>query len=96
MTPEYALRLEDERAAELREARHLEEAQAGEAVKREEGERRRIQAERFSGQWSFRDATELARGLLDHLKTWRYKVAASPNQCIEEFAKAFGRAGASS
>jgi hypothetical protein len=32
-------------------------------------------------------------GLLDHRKTWRYKVAASPEQCVSGFAAAFSGKG---
>jgi hypothetical protein len=32
-------------------------------------------------------------GLLDHRKTWRYKVAASPEQCVRGFVGAFSGKG---
>jgi hypothetical protein len=32
-------------------------------------------------------------GLLDHRKTWRYKVAASPEHCVRGFAAAFSGKG---
>jgi hypothetical protein len=32
-------------------------------------------------------------GILDHRKTWRYTTAASPDQCVGGFAKAFSGGG---
>jgi hypothetical protein len=32
-------------------------------------------------------------GLLDHRKTWRYKIAASPEQCVRGFVEAFSGKG---
>jgi hypothetical protein len=32
-------------------------------------------------------------GMLDHRRTWRYDVKASPNQCMEAFARAFSGPG---
>jgi hypothetical protein len=98
MAPEYAQRLGHERAAEMDKAKRLEEAQALEAARLAEAEQKQIQAERFGDgdqQSAPRRAAPLGltMGLLDHLKTWRYKVAAPPDQCVSGFADAFSGKG---
>jgi hypothetical protein len=32
-------------------------------------------------------------GMLDHRRTWRYEVKASPSECVEAFARAFSGPG---
>ena len=32
-------------------------------------------------------------GVLDHRRTWRYDVSASPKQCVDAFARAFSGSG---
>lgn len=32
-------------------------------------------------------------GILDHQRTWRYRVQAPPEQCVQQFARAFRRGG---
>jgi hypothetical protein len=99
MAPEYAQELGRESAAELDETRRLEEAGALEAATLAEAEQIRINVERF-GDGNRRSAPPRTKplglpiGLLDHLKTWRYKVAASPDECVSGFVDAFsGRGG---
>jgi hypothetical protein len=97
IAPDYALQLGAERAAELREARCLDEARALEAARHREAEQKQVQDGRSSDgtaeapdRWS----ASSSRGLLDHLKTWHYKVAAPPDQCVKGFMSAFsGRGG---
>jgi hypothetical protein len=96
MKPEYALQLGQERAAELKDAKRLDQARVLEEAMQREAEDKRIQAARFgdaTGQTPAGGSALPVGGLLDHLKTWRYKVAAPPGQCVRGFASAFTGSG---
>jgi len=96
MTPEHALKLGNEQAAEIRAEARLREALALEAANVAEAEHRRVNAERF-GDGGRRSAARRplgpSLGILDHRKTWRYKAAASTDQCVTGFVNAFSSGG---
>jgi hypothetical protein len=96
MSPDWAQRLGPEAAAERREAKRLEQEAELEEAQLAAQERKQAEAKRFA------DATERGilhenvpsgKGILDHLKTWHYKVAASPDRCVTAFMNAFSGPG---
>lgn len=97
--PEFRTEFGDERAAEIEEVERVAAAEALQAAEAAETKR----TQRLEEQFARSEAQPLARrgplavpslGLLDHRKTWRYRLAATPEQCIDGFARAFsGRGG---
>jgi hypothetical protein len=90
----------DEKAAAIVNERNRQKTLAAERAKAEEqAERARIATERFdsaqTGSAPGRSSRlRLNTGLLDHRKTWRYRVAATPEECVSGFIAAFsGRGG---
>ena len=89
----------DEKAAAIVNERNREKTLAAERAKAaEEAERARIATERFdstqTGSAPGRSSRlRLNTGLLDHRKTWRYRVAATPEDCVSGFIAAFSGSG---
>ncbi len=96
MTPEWAQRLGPDAAAERAEARRQDESRAAEEAQRAAAERQKLEAERFADaadQGGTDGSAPPTRSLLDHLKTWHYQVAASPDLCVKGFESAFTGSG---
>lgn len=89
----------DEQAAAVVNERNRQKTLAAErATAEEEAERARIAAERFdsaqTGSAPLRSSRlRVNTGLLDHRKTWRYRVAATPQDCVSGFIAAFSGSG---
>jgi hypothetical protein len=89
----------NEKAAAIVNERNREKTLATErATAEEEAERARIAAERFdsaqAGSAPVRPSRlRLNTGLLDHRRTWRYRVAATPEDCVSGFIAAFSGSG---
>jgi hypothetical protein len=82
-------------AEEVRAEKRAKEAEAQEAVRQAEAEKQRIDAERFGrgARPSGPSLGGLVAGVFDHHRTWRYKLSATPDQCIGGFAAAFSGGG---
>jgi hypothetical protein len=89
----------DEKAAAVVNERNRQKTLAAErATADEEIERSRIAAERFGSRQTGSAPNRSSRlrlntGLLDHRKTWRYRVAATSEDCVSGFITAFSGSG---
>lgn len=95
MAPEYAQQMGDAVAEEVRAEKRAKVAAEQEAARQADAEKQRKAAERFSpgDAQSGPSLGGLAAGILDHRRTWRYKLAATPDQCIAGFVAAFSGHG---
>lgn len=91
--------LNEKAAAVLNERNRQNRLAAERATAEKEAGRARLAAERFESAQAGSTAGRSTRlrlntGLLDHRKTWRYRVAGTPEDCVRGFIAAFsGRGG---
>ena len=104
LAPESVLSLGQEAAAKLRtakaaeaERKREEERKAKEAAERAKAEKVALAAQEFQaklGTQSRQAPVSVTVGsVFDHRKTWRYRVAAPPANCVQAFANAFSSGG---
>jgi hypothetical protein len=97
LAPESAERLGPEAAAVRRQARQEEEQKRLEAERKVHEEKMENAAREFQAAQAANSPPGPVHlsvgGLLDHRRTWRYRVAAPESECIRAFVNAFSAGG---
>jgi hypothetical protein len=97
LAPESAERLGPAAAAARRQAKLEEEEKRREAERKAKEEKAENAAREFQARLESphraKPVTLTAGGMLDHRRTWHYRVAASEDQCVRAFVNAFSGGG---
>jgi hypothetical protein len=91
MAPEYASELGHDTALRVHQEEQRKVAAEREAEAAAKREQSQSNAARFNPAHSSRSRPTL--GVFDHRKTWRFRVGARPEQCVDRFLAAFTGSG---